>query len=206
MFSYIPKENTNKNNNKTQKNFYGMKAGKDYFADVDDGFFTQTRRTNERDTIGEDKSDSQQTFEYNTKDIFSKGCRNEHRAPPFSVMASDMGYGVPNCAINTDSSLRIRPLTKPRGPITNPGPLPLPTAPYIGYGVSSLNKGGAKTEYKLWAGDFAPRDKSFLPVTTEFYNLHFDKTPYDTSFLPVNDILMDSRVISQKSFNLKSDF
>ena len=171
----------------------------------DDGLFTQTRRINEKDNIREDKNGSKQIFDYITKDVFNK-CESENKTPPFSVNVSDMGYGVPGCVINTDSKLRNLPLNRPRGPIAIPGPLPLPTAPYIGYGVSSLNKGGASTEYKLWAGDFAPRDKSFLPITTEFYNLHFDKTPYDSSFLPISDILMDSRVISQKSLNLKSDF
>lgn len=215
MLSYLF-GNSNQNKSKKIKkvkrkqpvnNFYGMEAGKDYYADIDDGFYTQTRRTNEVDTIGEDKSDSQQTFEYITKDVHN--CDTENITPPFSVNVSELGYGVPACVIDTDSKLRNVPLTRPRGPITNPGPLPLPTKPYEGYGSSRLDEDGAvSTEYRLWAGDFSNRDRSFLPVTTEYYNLHFPKGdwgPNEGDFLHIGSAFMETRSLSQKTLNLRGN-
>lgn len=137
-------------------------------------------------------------LKYVTRDFHYLGCNPQSLCYPGFL--TDDGPGIPRCAIDVDSHLRIDP------PLTNLGfpqqlrCLPAPTVPFMGRGCLESD---AEMELR---GKDTNASKPCLPRETNYYERHFDifdhlcynPNAVDNTVFPYNQSGMDTRHARQE--------
>ena len=138
-------------------------------------------------------------MKYQTRDFHYLGCNPQSLCYP--GFYPDDGPGIPRCAVDVDSHLRIDP------PLTNLGfpqqlrCLPASTVPFLGRGCLEPD-----TEMELRGKD-TNGSKPCLPRETNFYERHFDffdhlcynPNAVENTVYPYNQAGMDTRHIRQEA-------